>query len=391
MRRCPLKLVLPLFAFISLSVTAQLSRVVSSSSAAANGKIQIAFVGSFSSTSPHIALTDHEVARGLEAYVRTHPEFAQKIEIVRFDNKGEPELGIGIADELAAKQIKFAVGVTKSKQALVFANALKPKNVLLITPFATNDMVTEGFPLVFRTCFSDREQGKALASFATNQLDVKRVVIIENVEDPYSTGLSATFRSLLKPGVEVKIVKVLSGQVRFDAAAQKEIVDYKPDTLFLPLYVDQTASVIDLFQPQLPNNVRYLGGDGFSAKLIADNVLKRAAGLQLFSVTHWHAEIKTKANREFMANFKKVYPNEPPVHGSAMMYDLAGILHQAFKRSQWKEDPAAVATALRALKFQSTLGPLSFTNPIDNTPSKPVVIVRHRDGQGLLERLVETP
>src|SRR6185503_5730226 len=86
-------------------------------------------------------------------------------------------------------------GENSSTQSLAGAPICQKNKVPMISPSSTNPRVTEQGDYIFRVCFTDPYQGKALAAFVKNSLKLDTAAILVDKKTDYSVGLAQFFRT----------------------------------------------------------------------------------------------------------------------------------------------------------------------------------------------------
>lgn len=338
----------------------------------------VAFLGGF--TSPHsgTVLTDLNLEKGLRVFLKNFPAAAKELDFVKFDNKGDASNTAEEVKKIAQKKIRFILGVSKSNHALVVAPLADQNHILFITPAATNDQVTLNHPYVFRTCFSDSYQGKILAKFAIEELKGKRVLVMTNVDTPYSVGLSQSFIASIGDRVKIATYHYLSEEMRIKELPA-QIASFKPDIVFIPDYVDNVPALVKEFY-RIDQKLNFLGGDGWGGREVMDPMLSPLTDLKAYYAAIWNIEFPTPENQAFVRQFKLLYPNDTVRSASAGSYDALTIFWEAYKEAKSPKTPESVRKVLLSKTFNTTIGKVSFPNPMDPTPAKPVLMIRFQAG-----------
>lgn len=68
----------------------------------------------------------------------------------------------------------------------------------MITPASTNPEVTAIGDYIFRVCFIDPFQATVVSKFILNTLKLKKVALLKDVKNAYSTGLADFFEKEFK-------------------------------------------------------------------------------------------------------------------------------------------------------------------------------------------------
>ena len=134
----------------------------------------------------------------------------KKIKLISADNKSEPSEAGNQATKLITKdKVAVIVGPCTSGSTAAASPVVSGSKIPLISPSATAPGITvdekgKVRPYIFRVCFTDPFQGKILATFAVDELKVKRVAIYNDSSSDYSKGLAEVFaKTLEEKGGEV--------------------------------------------------------------------------------------------------------------------------------------------------------------------------------------------
>jgi branched-chain amino acid transport system substrate-binding protein len=345
----------------------------------AETKTKVAYLGGFSSLSTGTVLTDLNLEKGLKIFLKMNPEVEKSIEFVRFDNQGEAANTALEAKKIIDQNIKFIVGVSKSNHALVVAPLADENKILFITPQATNDKVTQNHPYVFRSCFSDLYQGRALAQFATQNRKAKKILIMTNVDTPYSLGLAQRFMEFVGDKASITELKYVPDGIKVDEI-KATVEKVKPDLVFIPDYVNTAVFLIKEFY-KIDPKLLLLGGDGWGGREVLDPAIEPLKGLNAYYTTLWSQDLANPKNQKFVKVFASEYPGDPSSISAATMYDALSIFWESFKAVKGPKTPDAVRAKLLSTTFSTTSGKISFPDPNNPTPKKRVVVNRLNEGK----------
>lgn len=345
----------------------------------ASQKIRIGFIEGFTGDDPHTAA---ELWRGAELFFRNVPNAAAHIQLLQVDNHGSPETTYQVMEDLHQQGVNIAVGISKSDQAIVAASVATKNAMLFVTPFATNTRVTTDAPSTFRLCYTDDVQGTALAQFANAEFAPTRVLILQNVDVQYSIGLTQQFVTTwnqLRPGSTVQTLNYVSGDLGL-ANVHATVEQLRPQLVFIPDHITRSAILIKEIHSIDPNIV-FLGGDGWGGKKVFQAVYpQQTANIRLFYSTHWHENIHTPENQQFVALYRKNYVGEPVTSGAALTYDTLSMVWRAVQTCQPSPTTACLTHAVEVGRFATTTGAVTF-GP-DHNPRKRLVIIRYTRDAG---------
>jgi len=109
---------------------------------------------------------------------------------------------------------------------------------------STNPMVTQKGDYIFRVCFTDPYQGKALATFAAENLKVKKVGTMVDRKNDYSVGLAEFFRKEFEAhGGKVVSEQSYSGGDTEFRPQLTAIKSSKPDVIFIPGFYTEVGQI----------------------------------------------------------------------------------------------------------------------------------------------------
>lgn len=371
----------PLAFFLKLSLVMAMCGHSPSSNAE---KIKIAFISPFSGNDPH---TSQELWKGLEVFFDVLPEAKTKIEFVRFDTLGTVEGAIKAVLDARQSGIKILFGLPNSNEAVGAGNIVEANELLMLTPFATNVLVTEGKKRVFRTCFNDKSQADTLAKFFVNVLKKRKVIVLQNTDSLYSQGLTQQFSStakLLNPNVELKIVSYNNNNLALDQIAAA-IKSQNIEVAFIPDHIIRGSLILQHVRDAGLHPV-FLGADGFGGQDIFKTFFAGKPDFTLYYTHHWHESLPTPENKLYIKSFKKLFPGQTASLGGAMAYDGLQVLWSALKAAKFSAEPSLLARKLREGPLHLTTGIAQYTEG-DNTPVRPLVVMGYKSGKYFLDRV----
>src|SRR5215470_7986407 len=117
-----------------------------------------------------------------------------KVRVVVEDDQGRPDEAATVVQKLVNQdRVVAVIGEVASSRSLAGAPICQQAGVPMISPSSTNPGVTAVGDYIFRMCFIDPFQGTVMAKFAADSLHLKRVAILTDNQNAYSTGLTEFF------------------------------------------------------------------------------------------------------------------------------------------------------------------------------------------------------
>lgn len=308
----------------------------------------------------------------------------KKLSLVVADTKSEAsEATNGMQKLISQDKVVAVIGPNQSSAVIASGAINNGAKVVDITPMGTNPDVTvdpktkQVKPYSFRTCFIDPFQGTVMASFASNELKVKKAAIyIDNTSD-YAKGLAQFFKeNFIKNGGQVVIEEAyLQKDTDFKSTLTK-IKAAQPDFIYIPGYYQEVGLIVKQAR-EMGITVPMAGGDGWdSAKL--PEIAGKAALENTFFSSLYSPDDTSDLNKEFVAEYKKAYNTNPDVF-AALAYDSTLLVAKAIEDAG-SADPAKIGEAMAKIKgFKGVSGEVTFNE--QHNPIKSAVIIEHKDGK----------
>jgi branched-chain amino acid transport system substrate-binding protein len=316
---------------------------------------------------PHIQLVELAV----EEINNQGGLLGRPIELIIIDNKSSP-VGSSIAAKKAVQlQVPAVIGAAWSSHSLQVAPILQQAEIPMISPSSTNPKVTRIGDCIFRVCFIDSTQGKAMARFAYNELGARTAIALKIINEEYSLTLAEFF---------VNSFQQYGGKVLFEGNYTSKAVDFKdilkevemlkPDVVFVPGYSRDSGLLIKQAVSMGIKTI-FLGGDGF-------NQIHNYGGDAVegsFYSTHWHPDVRSEKSVHLQNIYKQKYKKKLTNMNSALAYDAVMVLADATRRAG-SLDPAKIRDALDQTKgFQGATGNIAFDEHGD-PQNKDVIIMK---------------
>lgn len=195
-------------------------------------------------------------------------EYGFRLEAVVHDNAGLPRLSARHIDEFADMGIAAVIGPVKTEVMLPMLEAARRREVVVITPTGTGNAIGVGDDWGFRVLFSDDDQGRALARYATERLDARKAGALVNTYFAYSGELLAAF-SAAYGEMGGRLTRVEDYEWDFEEATTPNYINALdnikatlPDIIMLPAFSEDVTAVIP--QSRLVNLAApFFGGDAW--------------------------------------------------------------------------------------------------------------------------------
>ncbi|MCD6363438.1 MAG: ABC transporter substrate-binding protein [Synergistetes bacterium] len=222
------------------------------------------------------------------------------------------------------------IGWPWSGLALGAAPVAEELKVPMVCTWATNPKVTEGRKYVSRVAFIDTFGGKIIATFLVKDKGVKKIAILQDTKQPYSTGLAEFAKKEIEAlGGTAKIYSTETGASPPDVAKViDEIVKSKPEAVVMTVYSREAAMSLALLKEKGFKGIRMMGDTGGSPSLWE---MSGGAVDGMYFYDHFHPDgAKTGIAEKFVEQFRSKY-NKEPYAAAAVAYDAYLIVYNAIK------------------------------------------------------------
>jgi branched-chain amino acid transport system substrate-binding protein len=296
----------------------------------------------------------------------------KKIRVIYEDDKSTTlEASQKVRQLIDRDKVVALLGEVASSRSIAGGLIANTSKVPMVTPSSTAVKVTEGREYVFRTCFTDDQQGDVAAHYVFDKLKKKKVAVLYVAQDTYSSGLAQAFMNTFKElGGEIVIEKGYQKSETNFTTYLNEIKSKNPEIIFVPNYYTDMVQVARQAKQAGIDGPMFVGGDGWDS---ADLLAGAAAELEGSHFTnHYAPDVPWPNSKKFLEAFRAKYKHDPSSL-SAQGYDAASLLFDAIGRAS-EIKPEAVRQALSETKdFQGATGNLTIDK--NRNANKPIVVV----------------
>ena len=302
------------------------------------------------------------------------------------DDQNDAEKSVNAYNTLKDWGMQMLVGTTTTAPCIAVAGKTASDNMFQITPSASApDVLSSGNGNIFQVCFTDPNQGIASAQYIAENKLAKKIGIIYDSSDVYSSGIEEKFEAEAKDkGLQIVSKAAFTADSKTDFGTQlQKAKDAGADLLFLPIYY-QEASIILKQADTMGYKPKFFGVDGMDCILTVENFdTKLAEGVML--LTPFAADAKDKAVQNFVKTYKEKY-KDTPNQFAADSYDAVYALKAAIEESKATPDMSAsdmcdaLKGAMTKIKMQGLTGGkdgLTWNESGEVTKSPKAVIIKN--------------
>ena len=258
----------------------------------------------------------------------------QTLKLVFEDDEADPgDKAVNAYNSLKDKDMQIMLGTVTSGSCLAVIEKSKADNIFQFTPSASADDVVKN-DNCFQICFTDSNQGVASADYIADNAVAKRVAVIYDSSDAYSSGIFNTFKAEAEAkGLEIVAEQSFTKDSKTDFSAQiSACKSAGAELVFLPIYYQQ-ASLILTQSKAADFSPIFFGCDGLDGILSIENFdTSLAEGVML--LTPFAADAADEATQKFVTAYKAAYNDEVPNQFAADAYDGIYILAKLIEQEK---------------------------------------------------------
>ena len=284
----------------------------------------------------------------------------RKIELVKFDDKGESKEAASVAQRIVNEpDVVAVIGHVFSSCSLAAGPIYSRGKLPMVAVASTNPKVPASGSYVFRINLSDATAGAEMARYTIQKLNAKRIAVIMGQSD-YCQGVFNAFEGKAKElgGTIVTQQKFVPGQDKDFNVILTSVKATNPDMILVDAYasdaalITQQARGLGIKTPiQIPDGA----ADPDFIKLAG----KAAEGVVAFS--YFNPTIKDPKIQDLMKKYQAKYNHEILTY-VPYAYDAMTAVAEAI-RLAGKADRASIFTALPKVNYANGMtGPISFLN-----------------------------
>lgn len=286
------------------------------------------------------------------------------------DDGGRAEDAAALVTKLITRDgVVAVVGNDTSSKTMSMVPVCDRYKIPIVTPTASNPEVTRRSNFAFRVCATDDYEAHAAAALALNTLETRRVAILRDVQNDYSTGLAAEFQKyFVERGGTVTLVRDYAqgdGDFRAQLSA---IAATKPQLLFIPGYYPDVAQIATQTR-DLGLKFILLGGSGWDSPKLVEIGGQNLEG-------SYFVGGERSARPEFVRKFEARYGVKPD-SANALSFDAVMLIATALDRADGKANLRDGLSRIEDFPGASgniTIGP-------DRNPRKPLAIFKVTGGR----------
>lgn len=295
------------------------------------------------------------------------------------DDQSDSEKSVNAYNTLKDWGMQMLVGTVTSTPCTAVVEETHADNMFQLTPSATA-VESIQYDNAFRMCFSDPSQGTVSADYIAENGLAKKIAVIYDSSDTYSTGIYQNFVSEAEAkGLDIVAAEAFTKDSNTDFSVQiQKAKDGGAELVFLPIYYQQ-ASLILAQAGRAGFSPEWFGVDGMDGLLDVDGFDASLAEGLMF-LTPFTPNAEDEATQTFVANYEEKF-GDTPIQFAADAYDCVYVIKAAAEKADITPDMSIsdICDAMKGAMTEITIDGLTgkqITWGEDGEPSKePTVVV----------------
>jgi branched-chain amino acid transport system substrate-binding protein len=251
-------------------------------------------------------------------------DLGYEIQLVPYDDQGDPKKGVANAELVGAdKEILAVVGHLNSGVAIPSSVTYEKYKIPMVSPANTATEVTDrGLAAVNRIVARDDFQGPAGAEFAVNKLGAKKIFVIQD-KTAYGTGLAEAFKAAAEElGAEIVGFEGITVGEKDYNGVLNQVVAQAPDLVYFGGLYSEGGLIIKQGREK-GLEVPFMGGDGLDSSTLVEIAGDAVKNTFITSVAG--DTTATDAGKDFAAKYKDKFGKNVESY-SAYGYDSMGVV-----------------------------------------------------------------
>ena len=250
-----------------------------------------------------------------------------QLEIDAQDDEHDPEKSINAYNTTLDNGSLLIVGTVTSGPCAAVASQAYEERIFMLTPSASSVDVIADKDNVYQVCFTDPAQGAASADYISGKGLAKKVAVIYNNGDVYSTGIYETFKTkAAEVGLEIVAVSEFTDDTTDFSVQVTEAKNAGAELVFLPIYYTP-ASMILTQAAAIDYKPIFFGVDGMDGILTMEGFdASLAEGVML--LTPFSADAQDEKTQNFVKKYVELH-NDIPNQFAADAYDAVYAVYEA--------------------------------------------------------------
>ena len=258
------------------------------------------------------------------------------VKLFLVDEKSDKiEAANAVSRLIKKEKVHAIIGSATSSNTMSGTPIAEKAQIPMVSPTATNPLVTQNKKYTFRVCFIDPFQGKIAARHAYDNLKRRNAAILIDKAQDYCVGLANFFKKeFLRLGGKIAAITYCQTGDQDFSAQLSSISASKADLLYIPNYYSENALVARQAE-ELGLDFPILSADGAQVPELIEIGGDAVEGMALTG--HFHKEgAVTQIGKDFIKKFEAEENEEPSAFHALAPTRIFCLLTPLTELKAWK-------------------------------------------------------
>ena len=255
-------------------------------------------------------------------------------ELVAKDDEHKKENVSATYSAMYESGVQITLGTVTTAPGLEFKEMAHDDNVFMLTPSATGDGIVE-YDNAYQMCFADSNQGIASANYFNKNYQGKKIGVFYKTDDEYSKGIYDKFMATIDDSFKTAGISVASfNGDGLDFSNQVNLLK-DCDVIFLPVYTEPAAALMQKGVGTIKNDAIYYGCDGLDGVEAEFNTMEQFMAIpqEVSFLSHFNSMATSGPAYDFVQKYNDKFDEdkEPVNQFGAAAYDCVYAIYEALK------------------------------------------------------------
>jgi branched-chain amino acid transport system substrate-binding protein len=258
----------------------------------------------------------------------------KKVQLVIEDDKGDPKEAALVADRMVSNKVAAVIGAYNSTATEPASVTYNRNNILHITPSSTRVSLSEkGFKQFFRVCFLDDRQGLFAAKFMKEVLGNKNIAILHD-NSTYAQGLAEeTKKYAEQEGLNIVFYDAINPKDQDFTPVLTKLKGAGAESVYFTGYYAQAGQLLKQAK-DVGLQIQWIGGNASNNKEVINIAGVDNAKGMLFTTEPLPQDLDSPEAKQFMADYKTKYNEDPPTVWTVMAADAFRVVKNAMEQTK---------------------------------------------------------
>jgi len=282
----------------------------------------------------------------------------RKLELVKYDDKGNPEEGVSAAKRaMEQDDVDVIVGGWFSSVALTMKEVTRDKIINIMTSTQHPNTTKEGHKYLFRLNATSVMMSDKYSTFICDKMGIKNIAFI-TINDDYGRLEVENYKKLLAScGIEVLGNEFYNKEDTDFTTALTKLKALNPEAIYVSaINTAQGATIYRQIKQTGYKGTIIASAGNMNPKLVelSGPALENVYSVSLFAPDSDNPELKA-----WIAQYNEMFSNEPSFIGS-LGAQAVELLADAIDEAGSARDYDKIAAALRGHEWETLLGKITF-------------------------------